>query len=145
MVMPVMSAMETSLLGSVQTKVLVEPGPPEVQNIGRRLAEKLSVATGRTVPTEQFDGQSAAGSIHLVTTTERTERLGEEGYELKVAPAGVVIRAAKPAGVFYGVQTFRQLLPPELESVRPAPAAAWDTKLTEVAARAPPRAPNWYR
>ena len=115
-----------------QTKVMVEPGSPEVQKIGRQLAEKLSVATGRTVQTEEFDGPRAPGNIHLVTTAEGTERLGEEGYELKVAPAGVVIRAAKPAGVFYGVQTFRQLLPPELESARPAPEAAWTAPCVEI-------------
>lgn len=37
--------------------------------------------------------------------------LPAEGYELTAAPAGVTIRGGGPAGVFYGLQTLRQLLP----------------------------------
>ncbi len=37
--------------------------------------------------------------------------VGREGYELVVAPAGIRLTAPTPAGVFYGLQTLRQLLP----------------------------------
>ncbi|MFE0642041.1 beta-N-acetylhexosaminidase [Streptomyces sp. NPDC058877] len=39
--------------------------------------------------------------------------LGEEGYGLTVAAHGVLLRAARPTGLLRGVQTVRQLLPPE--------------------------------
>ncbi|MBC8154895.1 MAG: family 20 glycosylhydrolase [Bacteroidetes bacterium] len=38
--------------------------------------------------------------------------LGPEGYELKISPTGVSLTAPEPAGIFYGLQTLRQLLPP---------------------------------
>lgn len=41
-------------------------------------------------------------------------RLGGEGYLLEVTPQRVVIRGATEAGVFYGVQSLRQLLPPAI-------------------------------
>lgn len=40
---------------------------------------------------------------------------GLEAYELTSAATGVVIAAARPAGLFYGVQTLRQLLPASIE------------------------------
>ena len=42
--------------------------------------------------------------------------LGEEGYTLKVTPAEVTLKANTPAGIFYGIQTILQLLPPDIES-----------------------------
>src|SRR3989442_11833804 len=41
-------------------------------------------------------------------------RLGEEGYRLTVTGTRITIRAFRPAGVFYGVETLRQLLPPDV-------------------------------
>lgn len=41
--------------------------------------------------------------------------LGREGYELVVSPTGIRLTAPEPAGIFYGLQTLRQLLPPDRE------------------------------
>ncbi len=41
--------------------------------------------------------------------------LGNEGYRLQVTPANVTISANKPAGLFYGMQSFFQLLPKKAE------------------------------
>ena len=37
--------------------------------------------------------------------------IGEEGYEISINEKGIFIRANNPAGIFYGLQTFRQMLP----------------------------------
>ncbi|WP_154019867.1 family 20 glycosylhydrolase [Halococcus sediminicola] len=42
--------------------------------------------------------------------------VGEEGYHLKVTSDSILIRANDSAGLFNGIQTFRQLLPAEIES-----------------------------
>ncbi|MFD7096183.1 beta-N-acetylhexosaminidase [Streptomyces xanthophaeus] len=60
--------------------------------------------------------------------------LGEEGYGLTVSPHSVLLRAADPTGLLRGVQTLRQLLPPE--ALGPAGAAVrrerWDLPCAEI-------------
>ena len=115
-----------------ETTILVEPGSGEVLSVGRQLAEKLSGATGRAVAVEESPTGKSSRNTILLTTAEGTEGLGAEGYELKVTPDSVVIRAAKPVGVFYGVQTLRQLLPPELEAGEPSPAVSWTIPCVQI-------------
>ncbi|HKI68030.1 MAG TPA: beta-N-acetylhexosaminidase, partial [Verrucomicrobiae bacterium] len=61
------------------------------------------------------DGKAIEGGI-LLTTKDANQDLGPEGYELTVTPDTVVIRAPTLTGVFYGIQTLFQLLPPEIFS-----------------------------
>lgn len=44
------------------------------------------------------------------TTQSADAALGDEGYALEVGRNGIVVRAPKPAGLFYGAQTVRQLV-----------------------------------
>ena len=46
---------------------------------------------------------------------DRDPQLGSEGYRLVVTSSGVNLSAPQPAGLFWGVQTLRQLLPPNVE------------------------------
>lgn len=48
--------------------------------------------------------------IHLHINTQEKEALGEEGYQLQVDEQGVRIEAATNTGIFYGIQSLRQLL-----------------------------------
>ncbi|MHC4481748.1 MAG: beta-N-acetylhexosaminidase, partial [Planctomycetota bacterium] len=91
---------------------------------GRYLAELLAPATAYRLGRKTVSKpEPRANCLVLVSSPEKKE-LGEEGYELVVAKAHVIIRAPKPAGVFYGVQTLRQLLPPRIESDKPAASGA---------------------
>lgn len=54
------------------------------------------------------------GSIHL-SLDASPAAVGDEGYELVVTPQRATIAARQPAGLFYGVQTLRHLLPPSIE------------------------------
>ena len=42
--------------------------------------------------------------------------MGDEGYEMSVSSKGIWIHANKPAGLFYGLKTLLQLLPPQIEN-----------------------------
>lgn len=48
--------------------------------------------------------------ITLAINPISDESIGKEGYSLKVHPKGIVLKANSVAGLFYGLQTFDQLL-----------------------------------
>ena len=87
------------------------------------LAACLQPALGTRL--ERVDSsQLRDGAIHLLLDGD-PEKLGPEGYGLDVSPTRIVIRAARPAGLFYGTQTLRQLLPPATYQERPAAGVSW--------------------
>ncbi|MGW0597645.1 beta-N-acetylhexosaminidase [Streptomyces sp. NPDC002776] len=87
----------------------------EVRRVGEYLADLLRPSTGYRLPVTTHGGgirlRLAKGSF------------GAEGYRLDSDRRGVVITAARPAGLFHGVQTLRQLLPAAVEkdSAQPGP------------------------
>jgi len=92
--------------------------------VGRQLAEYLEPPTGFALRTQTGGGAAPAGSIAL-RRDATLKRLGAEGYLLDVRPGRVLIRAPEPAGLFYGVQTLRQLFPHDIFRDAPAGNAVW--------------------
>lgn len=72
------------------------------------LADVLRAATGCALPITQAPAPS--DSIRLALS-DADPSLGAEGYTLRIASEGVQLTAQQPAGLFYGIQTLRQLLP----------------------------------
>lgn len=55
------------------------------------------------------------GNWNIQLDADLTSELGEEGYKLEVDEQGVSIKSGSEAGLFYGIQTLRQMFPPEIE------------------------------
>ena len=100
---------------TADTAIFVEPGTPELAAIGQYLADKLKPATGYKLPVAGATGTPAKGSIFFTTVAAAGPAQGEEGYTLTITPDLVRLQAYKPAGLFRGLQTIRQLLPPAVE------------------------------
>ena len=100
------------------TKILVAEGQNAAAPVGDYLKDVLG-PTGLGIgvsASAAVSGQAAAPACGIVLRLEDLrDRLGDEGYLLDVGSNGVLIRAAAPAGLFYGVQTLRQLLPAGIE------------------------------
>jgi hexosaminidase len=112
---------------TAETRILAAPG---LESKGRQLADWLESVTGLKLQVVS-DSDSAENTISL-KLDPALAHLGEEGYSLTVRPGGVVIRASKPAGVFYGLQSLRQLLPHEgigrtvrCVTIKDAPRFSW--------------------
>lgn len=85
------------------TKIAAQKG---LENESSYLSELLKKATG-------FDiGDDDNGNI-LLLLDDGIE--GEEGYELHIAYDKITIKGKTPKGVFYGIQTLRQMLPASTE------------------------------
>lgn len=57
--------------------------------------------------------------------------LGAEGYRVSVRPGFVLIRSFAAEGLFHGIQTFRQLMPIEVESAEPV-FTSWKVPAVEI-------------
>lgn len=108
---------------TAETRVYADPSS---QATAAFLTERLRPSTGYPLPTSAASsgGQAIPGGI-LLTTQNADPNLGPEGYELTVASNSIVIRAPAQAGLFYGVQTLFQLLPPEIYSSNLVSHVAW--------------------
>jgi hexosaminidase len=97
---------------------------------GQYLLDILSKATGfhlslqAKLPNQDF--------IHLRLEDNLPAKLGAEGYALKITPQGVSIAARKTAGLFYGIQTLRQLLPPDIYRTAPVDRVEWKIPCVEI-------------
>ncbi|MGI5257948.1 beta-N-acetylhexosaminidase [Streptomyces angustmyceticus] len=97
------------------TRIRVPGGSAEARGVADHLAGLLRPATGFRLPVTTEDGRDG---IVLRLGGSGTDDLGREGYRLTSGGRGVTLSAARPAGLFHGVQTLRQLLPAEVERGR---------------------------
>ncbi len=76
----------------------------------------------------------ASGSTNVVEFRLEAglSHLGKEGYRLEIAPDRVLAQAPQPNGLFYAMQTLRQLLPPALFSQKAARGVDWSLPCLEI-------------
>ena len=85
----------------------------EVKKIGSQLAERIVKVTGYNVVFNE-NTEPASNGISLILSPGKS--FPKEGYSIEVKTSNIVLEAAEPAGIFYGMQTLLQLLPKEIES-----------------------------
>ena len=92
--------------------IIVAQGGAEAERIGRYLAALIG-NTRESTPRVLTVADTTKSLIELALDSNAPA--AEESYDLSVTPARVRIAARTPAGLFYGVQTLRQLLPYAIE------------------------------
>jgi hexosaminidase len=105
------------------TFIVVPAEKPEVQPIAQYLSDQLGQAAGYAFPLQPkaSGGQTFIphGGIFLMLRTGPGPA-DDESYHLLVMPGNVILDARKPAGLFHGVQTLRQLVVQEADWQLPA-------------------------
>lgn len=105
-------------------KTAISATTPEAKTVAEYFATKMRRATGYDIPV----GES--GDIKLVTDTSL--ETNEEGYKLDVTASGVTVSAKTPQGLFYGLQSFMQLLPAEIESPAKVNNIVWTAQAASI-------------
>jgi len=96
------------------TQIRTQFGSAAARAIGGQLARALRPATGYPLPVRPLTPRAVPTISLLLGPTEA--RLGDEGYRMSVDRRSVTIRANKPAGLYAGTQTLRQLLPAAIDA-----------------------------
>jgi len=107
------------------------PSDKDAKRVGDYLAKTISTATGFTAEVGKTE-KSTSIRLRLLNSKNKNNEIGTEGYLLHVYPDSVAVLANNPAGLFYGVQTFLQLLPKEIESKAAANNIPWSAPCVQI-------------
>lgn len=95
------------------TGIFYQEEKPSLRKSALFLANILRPSTGLPIPVISDKRKPHGEAIYLAL--RKNPILGNEGYELRVTRKRITLIANKPAGIFRGIQTIRQLLPSKVE------------------------------
>jgi len=121
--------------------MLSDPASRELRTLSELLAVPLRAASGLPLPVSPEPASAHPTNALSIRLTPDSGSREPESYRLVVAPRGVILSAPTPAGLVHGLQTLRQLLPPELErglmtesapTLPPPPPPRWVIPAVEI-------------
>jgi hexosaminidase len=105
-----------------KTVIIVDADSTSQLATAQYLADMIGRVSSFTPMIAAHQGGRPPQNSIMLSLRRAKEETNPEGYVLRVMPSSVLIISSTEAGLFYGVQTLRQLLPSRFES-----AAARDT------------------
>lgn len=97
---------------------------PEAKTVAEYFAAKMNRSTGFNI--------KVADSGNITLNIDPSLEMNEEGYKLEVTPSAVNVTAKSAQGLFYGLQSFMQLLPAEIESPSVVNNIAWTAQAVQI-------------
>ena len=91
-----------------QLELSVQSKDAEVGKYAQQLASFLNQ---KGITTAISDLKKSTGAFSISLNKKSNDALGDEGYSLSINKEGILLSANKAAGIFNGIQTFKQLLP----------------------------------
>lgn len=98
---------------------------PEAQAVAKVFAADIKRATGWAL-------QIVPAGTGVSLKINKRAKTGPEGYRLEVSSSGIRIEAEAPAGLFYGLQTVRQLMPPKIYAKKPEKDLSWTVPCVKI-------------
>ncbi|MFI3280041.1 MAG: family 20 glycosylhydrolase [Rikenellaceae bacterium] len=98
----------------------------EAATIAEFFASKIGTSTGYSIGLTE----GGKGSIELIIDQSISDN--EQAYELEILKDKVQVTGASAAALFYGMQSFMQLLPAEIESKTPIRGVEWSAPTVKI-------------
>ena len=113
---------------SPDTVFWVRANDDRAVKVGQFLTKTLTTVMGEALQCKALSATaevSTEGNVVLLRIDSSTQDIPREGYRLSVVPHYIQIEASSPAGLYYGVQTLLQLLPPQVYASNPRAGVDW--------------------
>ena len=104
------------------TTVQCSSDQPEMIHLVNQFKDHMNIVTGFKLVTHEFSTSDTINSV-LFQLSPAVDN--PEGYRLTISPKSIRISANSAAGLFYGLQTLYQLLPPEIYGMQHAERLKW--------------------
>lgn len=110
-----------------ETRVIAQD---KAKTEAQKLIDVLAPAMGfRLKLTTHSENRNQTIRLEL---NDKLPQIGDEGYTLDVTDKNILIRAGQPAGLFYGIQTLRQLLPVSVLSKTKVEDVTWKVPCVKI-------------
>lgn len=97
------------------TRLLVDQGNKEIHQIAKLIVQKIAMTGGPAMSIGDYtEGMKLKNTI-VFTLKGADPQLGNEGYSIDVTSKGILVKAVSTRGLYYALQSFFQLFPPEIE------------------------------
>ena len=102
---------------------------PELMKKAEQLKDYIYPATGYLLP---INVKNLEENIIELKLLDELSSLGEEGYKLDISDKKVLISAYNEQGIFWGIQTLRQLFPSEILREAPVYNILWEIPCVKI-------------
>ena len=113
---------------TIENSTIVFYNNKELLQVAKYMDAKLSGSLGFSMQIKDGSGKG----INLLILDEENENLGSEGYILHVTANNIEIIANKANGIFYGIQTLIQMLPPQIKSSSLQDGVEWKIRCADI-------------
>jgi len=127
-----MKFMQGSFNLNERSVVFFDKASSEIKKIADYFVSVLESATGYAIKKAGYLSGSIPKNSILLTSRKVSANLGKEGYQISVSKNNIIICASDTAGMFYGVQTARQLFSADIFLPTLQKRKCWNVPAVEI-------------
>lgn len=113
------------------TKIWIQNANKEEYKLTAYFNRLIKPATGFKLSVRSYDNGNLP-SEGIVLDLMHIRDFGDEAYRLEVRPKRILITAKTSRGLFYGIQTLRQMLPVEIENEKIQRKVNWQVPVSDI-------------